>query len=216
MVDLFQFMPEGQVSNSMERTSSIQADFNAVLATLEKLGQPSLKEMLIRNHGVHEPCWGVKLGDMKPLVRKFKHRQDLTRWLERARGGSLAGHTVPRLVALGPHAWVLGPRWIELKNARKRAAGWVVLGMLALSRPDDTLDMQRLSFWMQRVGASIHDECHEVQYAMNGFLIQVGCGVEFLYQKAKEVAKRVGRLDLDQGNNACQCPEALAYLKRSA
>ena len=58
MVDLFQFMPEGQVSNSMERTSSIQADFNAVLATLEKLGQPSLTEMLIRNHSVHEPCWG--------------------------------------------------------------------------------------------------------------------------------------------------------------
>ncbi len=61
----------------MERTSSIQADFNAVLATLEKLGQPSLKEMLIRNHGVQEPCWGVKLGDMKPIVRKLKHRQDL-------------------------------------------------------------------------------------------------------------------------------------------
>ena len=77
MVDLFQFMPEGQESNSMERTSSIQADFNAVLATLEKLGQPSLKEMLIRNHGVQEPCWGVKLGDMKPIVRKLKHRQDL-------------------------------------------------------------------------------------------------------------------------------------------
>ena len=63
MIDLFQFMPEGQVSNSMERTSSIQADFNAVLATLEKLGQPSLTEMLIRNHGVHEPYWGVKLGN---------------------------------------------------------------------------------------------------------------------------------------------------------
>ena len=246
MVDLFQFMPEGQVSNSMERTSSIQADINAVLATLEKLGQPSLKEMLIRNHGVQEPCWGVKLGDMKPIVRKLKHRQDLawalydtghydamilagmiadpmafkrqdlTRWLERARGGSLAGHTIPRLVALGPHAWVLGPRWIELKNTRKRAAGWVVLGMLALSRPDDTLDMQRLSCWMQRVGASIHDECHEVQYAMNGFLIQVGCGVESLHQKAKEMAARVGRLNLDLGNNACQCPEALAYLERSA
>ena len=222
----------------MERTSSIQADLNAVLTTLEKLGQPGLKEMLIRNHGVHEPCWGVKMGDMNPLVRKFKHRQDLawalydtshydamilagmiadpmtfkrqdlTRWVERARGGSLEGHTIPRLVALGP-------RWIELKNFRKRAAGWVVLGMLALSRPDDTLDMQRLRSWMQRVGASIHDECHEVQYAMNGFLIQVGCGVGFLYQKAKEVAERVGQLDLDLGNNACQCPEALAYLERS-
>ena len=127
----------------MERTSSIQADFNAVLATLEKLGQPSLKEMLIRNHGVHEPCWGVKLGDMKPLVRKFKHRQDLTRWLERARGGSLAGHSIPRLVALGPHAWVLGPRWIELKNARKRAAGWVVLGNNAYQCPEALAYLER-------------------------------------------------------------------------
>jgi len=138
--------------------------------------------MLIRNHGVHEPCWGVKLSDMKPIVRKFKHRQDLawalydtgnydamilaamiadpmgfkrqdlTRWLERARGGSLVGHTTPRLLALGSHACILGPRWIELKNARKRSAGWVVLGMLALSRSDDTLDMQRLRSWMQRVG----------------------------------------------------------------
>ena len=26
----------------------------------------------------------------------------------------------------------------------------------------------------------------------------------------------VGPLDLDLGNNACQCPEALAYLERSA
>ena len=129
-----------------------QADFNAVHTTLEKFGQPSLNEMLIRNHVVHELCWRVKLGDMKPIVRKFKHRQDLTRWLERARGGSLAGHTTPRLLALGPHACILGPRWIELKNARKRSAGWVVLGMLALSRSDDTLDMQRLRSWMQRVG----------------------------------------------------------------
>ena len=51
---------------------------------------------------------------------------------------------------------------------------------------------------------------------MNGFPIQVGCGVGFLHQKAKEVAKRVGQLDLDLSNNACQCPEALDYLERSA
>lgn len=47
---------------------------------------------------------------------------------------------------------------------------------------------------------------------MNGFPIQVGCGVGFLHQKAKEVAKRVGQLDLDLSNNACQCPEALPIL----
>ena len=53
-------------------------------------------------------------------------RQDLTRWLERARGGSLAGHTVRASWLWGLMPWVLEPRWIELKNARK-AAGWVVL-----------------------------------------------------------------------------------------
>ena len=230
----------------MDWPNTLQVDLELILQTLKRLGQPSLKKMLIRNHGVSEPCWGVKIGDLKPMIRRFKNRQDLayalydtsnydamilagliadpkafkrqdlTRWLENARGGSLASHTVPRLVALGPHAWVLGSRWIELKNTRKRAAGWVVLGMLALSQADESLDMQRLSSWMHRVEASIHDECHEVQDAMNGFLIQVGCGVVALHQRAKEIAARVGRLDLNLGNNACQCPEALAYLERSA
>ena len=51
---------------------------------------------------------------------------------------------------------------------------------------------------------------------MNGFLVQFGCGIGFLHQKAKEEAKRVGQLDLDLSNNACHCPEALDHLERSA
>ena len=126
MVDLFQFMPEGQVSNSMERKSSIQADFNAVLATLENSANRASRKCSSAIMACTS-CWGVKLGDMKPLVRKFKHRQDLawalydtghydamilagmiadpmafkrqdlTRWLERAREIPCGSHrSAPR------------------------------------------------------------------------------------------------------------------------
>jgi hypothetical protein len=40
-----------------------------VLEGLEAMRSPSIKKMLICNHGVKEPCFGVKVGDMKTLVK---------------------------------------------------------------------------------------------------------------------------------------------------
>ena len=64
MVDLFQFMPEGQVSNSMERKAAFKQTLMWFLRLLKNSAN-KLKEMLIRNHGVHEPCGG-ETGDMAP------------------------------------------------------------------------------------------------------------------------------------------------------
>lgn len=43
-----------------------------VLKELEGLGNAKVKEMLMRNHGVKEPCFGVKIGDMKPIQKRIK------------------------------------------------------------------------------------------------------------------------------------------------
>ena len=41
-----------------------------VLKELESLGNDKTKAMLMKNHGVKEPCFGVKIGDMKPLQKR--------------------------------------------------------------------------------------------------------------------------------------------------
>lgn len=89
--------------------------------------------MLLKNHGVKEPFFGVKIGDMKPIQKRIKQdyqlalnlyasgnydamylagliaddgrmtRKDLQRWAENARGGALAGATVAWVAAGSPY-----------------------------------------------------------------------------------------------------------------
>ncbi len=42
-----------------------------ILTALKKLGNESTARVL-RNHGAHDPCLGVKIGDMKPLQKQLK------------------------------------------------------------------------------------------------------------------------------------------------
>ena len=48
-----------------------------VLKELKALGNPATKKMLMNNHGVQEPCFGVKIGDMKPIQKRIKTDQPL-------------------------------------------------------------------------------------------------------------------------------------------
>src|SRR5262245_33590924 len=42
-----------------------------VLARLRKLGSESIKKVLVK-HGAREPCYGVKVADLKVLQKKIK------------------------------------------------------------------------------------------------------------------------------------------------
>ena len=45
-----------------------------ILAQLEKMGSPSIKKVYM-NHGAVEPFFGVKVGDMKTIVKQVKQNQ---------------------------------------------------------------------------------------------------------------------------------------------
>jgi len=47
-----------------------------VLAQLEKMGSPSIKKVY-KNHGAVEPFFGVKVGDMKTIVKQVKQNHEL-------------------------------------------------------------------------------------------------------------------------------------------
>ena len=50
---------------------------SSILEELQALGDEKTKAMLMRNHGVREPCFGVKIGDMKPIVKRIKKDHQL-------------------------------------------------------------------------------------------------------------------------------------------
>jgi len=215
---------------------------NQILAELKAMGNESTKRMLMNNHGVQEPCFGVKIGDMKPLVKRIKldyqlaldlydtgnydamylagliaddmrmTTKDLQRWVDKAHGGALAGSTVPTVAAQGRFGWELALKWIESPKSHVASAGWSTLSCLVALKADSELELAKLKQLIARVQKTIHQAPDAVRYAMNGFVISVGCHVTSLTKLALAAGEKIGPVTADLGNNQCQIPYAPDYI----
>ncbi len=220
-------------------------DASQVLDELRTLGRESYKRVMVRNHGVREPCFGVPISALQILRRRIKTnhalalalydtgnydamylagmiaddarmtRDDLQRWVDQAYGGCLYGTTVPSVAAGGPHGWEMALQWIESPNPLTAAAGWATLSSLVSIKPDQELDLEALGRLLRRVGKTIHQTPDAVRYQMNAYLIAAACFVVPLTALAREVATVVGRVTADLGENDCTVPVALDYLRQA-
>src|SRR5580704_2634105 len=141
-----------------------------ILEELRKLGSESVK-MVLRNHGVQEPFFGVKIGDMKKIQKRIKcdyqlsldlydtgnydamylaglvaddarmTRKDLNHWVKMAEGGALASATVPWVAAGSTHGYEIALIWIESEQENVAVAGWATLSSLVAIKADDDLDL---------------------------------------------------------------------------
>src|SRR5881296_2544114 len=130
-----------------------------VVKQLRPLGKDTYKKVLL-NHGVPEPFFGVKIEDLKKIVKRIKRdyqlaldlydtgiydamylagliaddarmtKQDLQRWVARAYCRPLCGTAVAWVAAGSAHGWELGLEWIESKTPLVAVAGWAALGSL--------------------------------------------------------------------------------------
>lgn len=217
-----------------------------ILDELKSLGQPSYKSLLFKNYGVKEPCFGVKIGDLKPIQKRIKKdyqlaldlydtgnydamylagliaddafmsKQDLQRWVEKAYAGALPGTTVPSVAAGSPHGFSLALEWIESPKPLIASAGWATLSSLVALKPDDQLDLPAFKRLLTRVQKTIHQVTDVVRYSMNGFVISLGIYVQPLTDLALKTAEAIGPVHADLGNNNCQIPYAPDYIQKVA
>jgi hypothetical protein len=132
----------------------------------------------------------------------------LQRWVEGAKGGALAGTTVPTVAAGGSHGREMARRWIESPEPRIACAGWATWSCLVALEPDAELDLDELQRLLARVKSGIHGAPDAVRHAMNGFVISLGSYVAPLTAAAIRAAEEIGPLEADLGNNACAVPYA--------
>lgn len=215
-----------------------------ILDELEALGSESTKNMLMRNHGVKEPCFGVKIGDMKKIQKRIKKdyqlaldlydtgnydamyfagliaddarmtRRDLQRWAKKAYGGALTGCTVAWVAAGSAHGWELALQWIDATEDRIAETGWSTLTCLVALKGDADLDLPALKKLMTRVQKTLPQAPDVVRYAMNGFIIAAGCYVTSLTALALQIGEDLGQVTADLGNNQCQIPFAPDYIRK--
>lgn len=214
-----------------------------VMLELSKFGNEQTKTVFTR-HGAREPFYGVKVGDLKTLVKKIKTdhnlalelfktgnsdamylagliadenlvtRDELQDWAEKAYWYMLSEYTVPWLAAESQFGWELGLDWIESAEEGIASAGWSTLSNHVSIRSDEELDLDKLSELLDRVSGNIHQSQNRVRYTMNGFVIAVGSYIVALTKKANEVATTIGKVSVDVGGTACKVPLATAYIKK--
>ena len=214
-----------------------------ILAEIKPLGSDSYKRVIF-NHGVKEPCYGVKIGDLQKIVKRIKKdyqlaldlydtgvydamylagliaddarmtKNDLQHWVDNAYCRGLSEATVAWVTAGSTHGWELGLEWIDAETPLIAVAGWATLGSFVSIKPDTQLDLTALNGLLQRVKETIHQETDLVRYQMNSFVITVGCYVQPLTETAINIAAEIGPVMANLGNNSCQVPFAPDYIRK--
>ncbi len=212
-----------------------------VMAKLESLGTEQTRKTFKR-HGAPDNFFGVKIGDLKPLQKKIKKDHDLSKalydsgnsdamylagliadetkltkadlnsWAKKATWYMLNEYTVAWVAAESNHAWELAKEWIESKEEKIACGGWATYSSILSIAPNENIDIDLIKKLLDRVAKEIHGERNRVRYTMNGFVIACGCWIPELNPYAKEIAKKIGKVDVNVGDTACKVPLALEYI----
>ena len=196
------------------------------------------------NHGAPEPLFGVKVGDLKKIMKKTRKNQELAarlfdsgnadamylacliaeekkitedtlrQWGKAASWYMVSEYGVAAVAAEAGFGMSLGLEWIDAAQEHVMACGWAALAHVVTIRPDDSLDLQQIGSLLQRVKDTLDAAPNRVRYTMNGFVIAVGCCVAPLSNDALAVADSLGKVSVDLGGTACKVPDALQYIEK--
>jgi len=214
-----------------------------VMAELKKLGSEQIRKIYQR-HGAGDNVFGVKISDLKTIVKKIKGDQELAlqlyetgnvdamylaglvaeggemtktqlnAWVKAARTQGIAEYTVAWVAAESPFACELALKWIDSSKELVASSGWNAYSGYIAMAPDDELDLKEIEKLLARAEKEIKTAPNRVRYCMNGFVIAVGSAVEPLLERAKMAAERIGKVEVDMGDTSCKVPSALEVIRK--
>lgn len=218
-------------------------DVSKIMTELKKLGSEQTRKTFKR-HGAPDTMFGVKVGDLKPFVKKLKGQQEtalelyatgnsdamylaglvadgskmtkrqLEAWANGASWQMIAEYTVPGVTCESPFARELAMKWIKSKNESIASIGWTTYSGILATRDDKELDLAEIRSLLKQIENTIHDAPNRVRYTMNGFVISVGTYVSPLLKEAKSIAARIGNVTVDMGDTSCKVPVATDFIAK--
>ena len=214
-----------------------------VLATLKTYGNENTKKIHL-THGAREPVFGVKVEDLKKVLKQLKNNQQLAlelydtgnsdamylaglaadgakmtkkqlqQWAEKAYWSWLSEYIVPWVSTENPQGFELALEWIDSKKENIASTGWGTINVIISNKPDEELDIKKLKALLGRVEKEIHTAPNRVRYTMNAFVIGLGCFVKELNKEAMATAKKIGVVMVDMNGTSCKTPFAPDYIKK--
>jgi 3-methyladenine DNA glycosylase AlkD len=215
-----------------------------IMLELEKAGDEQTKKVLMK-HGAKEPFFGVKVEDLKKILKKTKKNHELSlqlyqtgnsdamylaglmadekriteeqlnEWVEKAYWYYLSEFAVPWVAAETPFGFQLGLKWIQSDKEGIAAAGWSTLAYFAGMHSDEELNIPEYSRLLKKVSEEIHAAPDRARYAMNGFVIAIATYISALTEQAKSVAANIGKVSVEMHGTACKVPLASEYIQKA-
>ncbi len=213
-----------------------------IVNELKKLGTAQTKKTWM-NHGTQEPCFGVKVEDMKKIQKRVKMdyqlaldlydtgiadamylagliaddakmtRKNLQKWVEAANSPWVVEYAVPWVASASSHGREMALKWIESRDDAIAASGWQTYSSMVAIKEDADLDLVEIKSLLQRVAKSIHQQPNRVKYVMNSFVIAVACYVKPLHKFAVVTANGIGKVAVELVGD-CKIPFAPDHIKK--
>lgn len=219
-------------------------DLQEVMMRLEEMGTAQTRKTFIRHGGPENSMFGVKVGDMKALLKPLKGNQEialqlfetgnsdamylaglladgskmseseLQKWAESATWNMISEFSVPWVASENPDGFNIALKWIDSKQEKIATSGWTTLSCLLSIRKDDEINRELILKLLNRVEKEIHQSPNRVRQTMNQFVISVGGYYRVLTNEAKATAKKIGLVKVDMGDTACKVPDAIPYIDK--
>ncbi len=217
--------------------------YEEVMSYLEEVGTAQTRKTFT-NHGATGVVYGVKVGDMKKIVKHVKKDQELAlklynsgisdamylaglaidpklmtkaqlqSWVKEAYWYMLSEYTVAWVTAESAYALELAREWMQSDQEMVACAGWSTYANYVMYAEADELDVKELASLLEQVRLGIHQAPNRVRYNMNSFVIGVGAYVPELREDAQRVAEEIGKVHVDMGGTACKVPIAFDYIEK--
>lgn len=214
-----------------------------ILATFKTLGKPQTAA-IYKRHGSGDNVYGVLTSEITKIRKKIKvdHALAMELWntgnaearilalliadparISRADADALVkegpvrflGGYLSDLLARGSIADATMRAWMKAKEECHREMGYGILGVRLRDHPESIGDADAEKI-LATIEKEIHRSPNRARYAMNGALISIGVFKPTLRKKAIEVAKRVGKVEVDHGETNCKTPDAVSYIEKAS
>ena len=229
------------VKTKAPRAAAPRMMVDEAMSALEKAGSAQTRKTYAR-HGAKEPMFGVSFATLKTLMKRIgvDHELALALWntgnfdarnlavkivepsrispreLDQWAGDSnvrMCLGYVGSLAAESPHAGVKAAEWLGKSAGAIRCAGWSLVGAMAMR--DETTPDAWFSARLADIERTLRSAPDAEREAMNHALIAIGCRSQPLRKAAIAVAKRVGKVEVDQGDTACKTPDAAPCIAKA-
>ncbi|MGG0124622.1 DNA alkylation repair protein [Bacillus paranthracis] len=212
-----------------------------VMQQLEEYGTEQNRKTY-KNHGAKEPLFGVSFANLKLLKKKIKKDHDLAillwetknmdamtlatmildpkkvttellnKWVQEVDYYCLMD-VLMTAICTSPIAIERMEDWTKSDDEWIGRAGWSLLANIAIK--NKTLQDDVFSPYLDEIKENIHNEKNRKREAMNSALIAIGIRNEDLERKAIEIAREIGKVQVDHGATSCKTPDAESYIKKA-